>query len=986
MVIALTLVASDSAFAQGTTGTFNGRVVDQAGAVLQGAAVSATNVNTGFARTTTTNDEGLYSFPGLVPGVYTITVELARFSAAKREQITLPVNTTLTIDLQMSISPPSEALTVTASALIIETTQSTPYSRVQAKEVENLPQVTRNLNSLIALLPQATPSTSTFQLKTEIGGVSFGGNSGRSLAVTIDGADNKDHYSGGMMMNYTQEAIAEFQVATTRFSAADGRTGGASVAVITKSGTNALRGTGFLFDRNKAFIARDFFQKQNASPKPDFHRTQYGGSIGGPVIRNKIFFFGAVESFDESIPESVSANELSELRLMESSGAQPRDTVESPFWNVLYNLKAEVQVGERHSLMGRFAGQRNEKNTTASDAQIQSINLTRMWSLSGQHGWMLSNRALNTVMVHYNDEELGSDDVLANGQLYFRSYPDVVRPGPRLSFPGNINVGSAGGSNATIQRQFQVRDDLSLLLGNHSFRVGGSYTNLPEMASTGATFHFGSLTFFDVPSVIFGLAPKPAGGQGPASYPQGLATPGAVRVWSQRPPEYLQGSTRHMSTAALWFQDDWRIRPRLTLNLGVRYDRDFNWWDNGNLPNNATYKILKAIGSPYGVIPDLPEKNVSPRLGFAYDLSGDGRRVLRGGYGLYFDQMNTSTQTFLLGQNYSPVIVTATMTQQPVGSGPLATYRYGIDPLPNLTALGALTSLPLNTAGQWLDPNLSDPYSHQYHVGYSHELAANTVVSADFTHVAGRNGWKSVEINPIVNGVRVLRDALVANGFSATQFAGVTILASNNRNRYDALTIELKQRIARATFRAHYTLSGAFGYGGQIGGGVAAGGAAAQNPFDIFGAGEWGPTANDERHRLVFFGVFDLPLGFQASPIYQLASARPYTLRAGSDLNGDGNNTDRYVDPATGQQVSVNSARGDVTSVFDLRVTKFFDLRRGQRVGLFIEGFNLFNTANFGNAYGGTATTVATFQKPTGGFIPQVGYPRQLQLGARFLF
>jgi len=183
--------------------------------------------------------------------------------------------------------------------------------------------------------------------------------------------------------------------------------------------------------------------------------------------------------------------------------------------------------------------------------------------------------------------------------------------------------------------------------------------------------------------------------------------------------------------------------------------------------------------------------------------------------------------------------------------------------------------------------------------------------------------------------------------------------------------------------QAHYTLASAYAYGGSW---AARGGSALpQDSFDPLAEGEWGPTGQDERHRLVATGVFELPYGIQLSPVFQVASARPYNLTAGSDLNADGTNNDRWVDPATGEQVSINAARGDVTVVLDLRGTKFFALGSDRRIAVFAEVFNAFNNVNFGGSYTGNGRSVL-FREPSGGFIPGIGYPRQLQLGARFLF
>jgi hypothetical protein len=413
----------------------------------------------------------------------------------------------------------------------------------------------------------------------------------------------------------------------------------------------------------------------------------------------------------------------------------------------------------------------------------------------------------------------------------------------------------------------------------------------------------------------------------------------------------------------------------------VRYDLDFQFYDQNNWANNATRQVLEAIGHTYGGFPKTPTKDVSPRVGFAYDPSGDGRRVLRGGYGLYFDQYNSSAAAGdITTQNRRPLNALATLTNTAIGVGQLATYRFGIDPLPPQPTEG--NSLPRGSAGQWMAPDLTDPRNHQMHIGYAHALAANTMVAVDYTHLVGRKDLRAMNINPLVNRVRVLAPEFTRVYGVPNVLNAVNVRASNNKSRYDALTVRFQRRFPRATFNAHYTLAGAYAYGGSTGN--RSGASAPQDAFEPLAPGEWGPVGNDERHRVVATGVFDLAYGIQLSPVFQVASSRPYNLTAGSDLNADGTNNDRYIDPATGEQVSINAARGDRTIVMDLRTTKFFALGGDRRIGIFAELFNLFNATNFGNDYTGNARS-ATFRQPIG-FIPSIGYPRQLQLGARFLF
>jgi hypothetical protein len=472
-------------------------------------------------------------------------------------------------------------------------------------------------------------------------------------------------------------------------------------------------------------------------------------------------------------------------------------------------------------------------------------------------------------------------------------------------------------------------------------------------------------------------------------YPQGFQTPGIVAQWIQgavTPFGPINTGLRPFSQAKAYVQDDWRVGRRLTLNLGARYDLDINFYDQRNLHKGLTGQVLRAIGNPYGEFPHTPRKDISPRVGFAYDSGGDGRRVLRGGYGLYFDGtgLQTHYQTFL--QNTRPLSINSTLVNSAIGRGQLATYRFGIDPPPPQPPAITTGGLPpgASVAGAWIDPNITDPRTHQFHVGYSHELAPSTVLSADFTHVTGLNDFKDVQINTIKNGVRRLAPALAAVYGDPNLIGPLQIQASIGRSRYDELAVQFERRMERATFRVSYTLTGAYAYAGQIAGSASTV-PPSQDADDIFAPGEWGPTPSDERHRLVVFGVFNLPFGLQVSPIFQTATARPYNLTAGTDLNADGQSNDRYVDPATGQQVSVNSQRGDPFTLLDARVTKFFAIgQQNRRLGVFAEFFNVFNTANFGASYIGNGRSTS-FKQPNG-FIPGSGYPFQLQLGARFDF
>jgi hypothetical protein len=1008
VIATLCLVAIASVVYAQATSTFNGRVVDQADAVLPGATITVTNAATGVVRTTVSNAEGQYFLPGLEPGTYQVKTELAGFAESLRDNVRLNVNSTITIDFKLSLAGVNETLTVTGEAPLIQATQSKVTNTIETTELQNLPMITRTISGMLELLPGAAPVAALHRTKESVGSVSYGGSSGGNVIPTVDGADNRDNHYSGPLMSFTTESLEQFQLASNQFSAADGRSSGAAISLVTKSGTNQLHGTVFGYERDRKLTSKDYFTRQANGTKTPFSRQQFGGSAGGPIIRNKMFFFGAIEQQQEHqgifIPQDL-YNQLHALVPVLAQGKLPPGSINPnhpselnlPRHLRMYTVKGNAQLNNKQSLMVRYAGQNEARDAVTwpsanNNDNGQPDNMTiKAFSAVAQHSYVLGNSGLNQITGQMNQMDYLADVVDAvTGKHYTRDFPNVDLLGPRLAFP-SVNTGAGGDAGTqSLRRVYQIRDDVSLLAGDHSLKFGGNYNFLWHLGILNGNEMFATLTFFDDPLTIINNTN--------GRYPQGFQTPGIIRTWQQANGGAMNGQGYWADTItnaqqfATWFQDDWRMTPRLTLNLGVRYDLDRNMMDEKEFEMNATRQILAKIGDPNGRSPKTPKNNVSPRVGFAYDLSGNGQRVLRGGGGVYFDQYNTAASAGdITSQSKRPLNALATLDNSAIGVGELANFRLMVDPLPPQPTEG--NRLPLNSQGQWISPDIVSARTYQAHVGYAHTLAANTTLSVDYTLSLGRHELRRMNINPILNGQRRLVPALVANGYAPNQFSSVMILSSINESKYNALTFLFQRRMPRATLQAHYTFAHAYTYGGSTGD---RSGAAQPMVWDQpFGPGEWGPMLVDERHRMVATGVFDLAYGVQLSPVVQLASARPYLLLAGTDLNRDGNsgsNTnatglggDRWIDPATGQQVSINSARGDNTFVFDMRTTKFFNLGNSDRkIGAFVEFFNLFNTANFGAEYNRNGRS-ASFRKPNG-YIPGIGYPRQIQLGARFLF
>ena len=987
-----------------STGTVNGRIVDQAGLALPGVTVTVTNTATQAVRTTVSNAEGLYSLPALQPGPYNVTADLAGFGPQRRA-VTLVTGTTVTMDFTMGVAALEESITVTGAAPLVETTRSEVSSTLQLAEVQNLPMLNRNFTGLVQLVPGARPAPVVDTSKTTMGnGMSFSGAGGRNVNVVVDGADNRDDIIGGPVQNFTIEGIQEFKVITHRFTAEHGGAVGAIVQVATKSGTNEVHGSGFLFGRNDAMTAIDHFTKLQGFPKTPYDREQFGGSLGLPIVKDRWFIFGAVERVRENFVQSETPKAVAEAQVLDrafpSLGIIPVAGVPQPFRDTMYTIKTDTQVNRSHSLSVRWAHQLSNKvnaqlQPTQPDLGTPNIIDNRVWNVVGGHTWIVSNYGLNQLTIDGGRYNLGLFVTVPN--------PAVTRS---LLFP-SVTVGRWTGTDAFyVQDKVRLSDAYSHQIGQHSLKTGGSYSFYPKIDITLAIGSCGRMSFFDDPSVIVNNTN--------GRYPQGFLTPGIVSnvtvgscsAGGATPPGqavYGNSDFKQQQFSA-YMQDDWRVTPRLTLNLGVRYDRNANFTNREEAANSRVYQALQAIGSPYAELPPANTNNLSPRMGFAYDIGGQGKSVLRGGYGIYYNQLQQASifSSVLLMKPTLKSLSSAYVNTSP-GVGQLPTYVYGVSPLPPGPGT-AETELPRGraTGGAWIDPDIQDPYNHQFHVGFTRQLSGATALSADYTHVRGLHELASRQINPIEGpwnpnqgsvptGMRRLAPAFQAVLGDPDILGGISLATSSNKSKYDELIVHLEHRTAAATVQASYTLASARAFGGIVSPGAGSGttpgsgtvsAVNSDRPFDPV---EWGPSWLDERHRVMLSGIFTLPGDIQVAPVFQVASARPYTLLAGIDLNRDGTNNDRSVDPATGQDVGVNSARGEASWNLDVRASRFFALGgESRRLAVFAEVYNVTNKANFGNIYNGNSRS-STFKQPNG-YLAGLPTSRQLQLGARFSF
>jgi hypothetical protein len=977
------------------TGTLTGVVKDEKGAVVPGATVKLINLGTNAERTAVTSSEGAYEISQLVPGTYRLEVQATGFSKAVVDNVVVNVLQRVSVNPELKVGGIGETVNVTAeSAPLVETAKTDVGGVIDQRRLENLPVNGRSFASLAILIPGATLAPSFDPTKARVGTFSVGGSSGRNLNITIDGGDNKDNAVGGILQNFSMEGIQEFALSTQRFSAANGRSGGALLSVVSKSGTNSVHGSVFGFFRDEklnanapALLAKanpGLFPNSTDAVKPPFSRQQFGGSIGGPIRKDKAFFFGTVERTRERGNSIVPGSDQAEIAFLQPLGYKAVRFLPQPFNDWVYTIKGDFNISPKHILVTRFAGQNNNGLNDQAGFLIVRTDLSggnttknTLYNFLASLTSTLNSRSVNQLTYQYStfDNQIGATTDL-----------------PLLTFPNGITVGRNGNvPQQTIQKKHQIRDDFSWNRGNHAFKFGGDFVSEPTL---GGLFAFNSAPEYD-----FSFNPSEIA-TNPALFPQGFNTPGVVFeiLLSGGDPNFnLREGAKQFGG---YVQDDWRLTPRFTLNVGVRYDVDIGFVDHKHAAENRAFRALQIIGSPYAAQPVQDDKNnFSPRIGFAWDVRGDSRSVLRGGYGMYYDQSFLNVPLFAV-QQANPEIYATFLNDNPglsLSSPPPTIPRPLNNPLPG-------------TRGRMLDPYFESPYSQQWNLGYAQEIGKNMALDFDFVHILGLHEFTSLDINPRIgplvgadrnspNPPRVLAAAFAAHAAelnaafgTASPFARITVAQSDGRSRYDAFTVSFKRRYAnKYQLNAHYTLSRGVAWFGQTGdfGNVA------QNQFFKFDpAADFGPTDADERHRLVISGIFDLPGGFQLAPIFQASSPRRWSVFPDCvcDINKDGVTLENRETRDGNDQHSLppNTMRGDNFMQLNLRVSKFFSWGEKRKLGLFFEAFNVFNTANFGREFQ-NVTGEPDFGKPVNffgatGFSEPLGIPFQAQVGARFTF
>ena len=905
--------------AQNPRGDLQGSVQDIGGARVQSAKVVVQAAESSLRRETVTDARGSFRIEDLLPGNYEVTVTASGFAEA-RSQVKIVVTSVLEIavvlkpaSVQQSVKVEGEGSSITAQP--IDPTTAVQQSVITLKDLEEIPLAHRSFANIAYLAPMTEPVEPSDPTKARITAVSFGGSSGLNVDLSVDGGDNNDDFIGGFLQNFSPDTMQEFTVRTAQFDADTSRTNGGSVVITTRHGTNNWHGDLAAYYRNQDLNARNPLDNPSPNPKQPFSRENYVGTLGGPLVKDKLWFFTSLEYINEDASVGYSSTSLSEfnaLAQLASSGQIPGVTsiavptsVGTPFHDTLFSARFDFNQSQRSQWFLRGAFDLNQsKNDLVHEGALPSTGFT---TTSHYFSVLLSNQFQFTPAwignfvfqasgfdhVKVRNSNLGfglafpfSSSVLTTSG--FETFGDNQFVTPITAFPTNRD-----------QQKYQFRYDVAHSTRSHSPKFGINFIHEPVLSGRLA----------DNPETLFTLPENPSFyAANPGTLAADLADP-ANQTVSSGNGRFAQNVQR----LGFYAQDSWRIHHNFTVNYGLRYDTTFGLFNSNGADQNSNPAVLTiaamGLALPRGVPHDY-RKAIAPRLGIAYSPGNSGTTVIRAGAGLYYND---------LAQN-----------------GWVDAFR-AVEP-------GATASLMAGDQGAIIDPKYRSPYAIQAGAGIEHAFAKIWRLNINYEHQQGVHQYRRYEY--------VAEDPVLApNATLPATAPNVSVFRTDNRSRYDGVSFAVNHSLSnRFEMTAHYTLAKATTWGANVGelfdyvNGVTS----VTNPF---GPGDHGPAGEDVRHRFVIAGTVHLPWKFDVSTLSQFESTRPYTLSTGEDINGDGVATDRAV--VNGQQTTLDQFRGTPFAQVDMRVTRTFKFGERTSLKVFAEFFNLLNRQNPGNNYVG---------------------------------
>jgi hypothetical protein len=886
--------------------------LDETSTPLPGVTVTVTRPDTGFTQTAITDQTGGARLRALQPGTYDVRLELAGFSTLDQTGVTLRVGQTARLNVTLRVAQLSETVNVVGEAPLVDVFKTDSSTNIVPEQIEALPVQNRDFQQLAFLAPGVQRERGTYRF---IGGgpvIGAGGNASQST-ILVDGVDFTDPTLGLARARFSQDAISEFRVITNRFDTEIGGSAGGALSIVTKSGTNDVRGSLFAFFRDDSLRSQGELEQQ----KNDYSRQQFGLTVGGPITRDRTHFFGSFEQIEEE-----------QFVLFRPGGAYASRAADLPvpLSQSLAFAGVDHQISSQQSLRTKFVYERvrQENFRVGGVADESSGFLMRRdnWNLTASHSWTLGNATLNQLSMQVGRRKFDEPNNSQAMSEYFSS-------GNTLITGANIT-----GEQDNTGDIFEIRDTFFRRLGRGAWAV--------DLKAGGAWQHVRDDWYFPV-----------------------FPTDWMIYITDDRSLPllfaYTEGEGRSKITTNLisgFVQTDLRPNPRLTLNLGVRYDLD----TAGNNPEYTSPLVPQARGRD--------TNNFQPRAGFSWDLAGDGRHVARGGVGLFTGRFLLVPAHIELQQNgFTGRIIRQRLNGLVLGLPP----AFWINPA-NPRATGI--ALPRDAGG--MGDSFVNPRTTQVTAGYTMRLGATGL----FADVEGIYVKGDDEI--IIRDVNWRGNA--TGGRPNPGFNQINFYTNEGRSEYKAFVASVN-----GTLRGGHVVTASFTVADKKNINDDFSPALTDYPNDPADIeAEWGRSRADERYRFVASAVMRLPYNLTVAPIFEYGSGQPWNRRRGYDWNGDGKNSDRLPG------VPRFSEDGPSFASLNLRAT--YRVRATDRMGLDLiaEAFNLTNRVNYdvNSIVNGEFLSGPTRANPAAVPVPNPRYgqftstlpPREFQLGARFTF
>jgi hypothetical protein len=980
--------------AQTPTATVSGIVKDSAGALVQGARVSVTGTSQEASRESITNSNGSYTIADLLPGEYRAEVSSKGFATVQFAGVVLGAGRTFTLDATLAPASQMTTVNVAAATQTVDLAESMLQGQITENTIESIPLNGRNFLELAYLIPGNRPAPTFDPTKTNTLEISSAGGFGRGGNITIDGGDNNDEVVGGTLSNLPEDSIGEFQIATAHFTAEVGRSGNSIVNIISRSGSSTFHGSAFLFERNRNLQALPATFDRSL-PTPPFDREQYGGSIGGPLKKDKAWWFSSAEYRDQNASIQTGQRQFTTDSIDNTSAA-------APLRDFLLSNRVDYHLSEANSLNARYSFNRSTDTAqaSASSSTPLSTGAERQNSLNRFNsvavGWtsVLSPTKTNELSYHYDN--------------FYNDIPPYPQDAPltdpamnltsELIFPGLADGANFNLPQKTYLDRSQVRDGVAMGLGKHALKLGAEFQHY---TAHGIINPFGNGTI--ILTSDFGFADL--NGDGAIN---DLDIPVAVAIHSTGPVVPVPIPQVGDNYTAFYAQDDWRARSNLTFNLGLRWEFDSDLTgtssDHDPCPNLTSVPTHPCVWMANVIdIKKHPDtKDFGPRVGFTYDPFRRGKTVLRGGYGIYYDRIILETGAEERVQDDRALAVaqyagsSCVIPGSPAPASLNLCFAPGATFAPGSPAIATAFSGPHQTGGVGIiamGPDSHHPLDQHMSLGLQQEFANTWLLSADGLHVFGERqligsllrstNSTSPDIScPGSNVACTITDPLT--GISDN----ITLIQSGAKSWYDGLLVSIAHRETKIgkvgyQYNLSYTLSKTFDYSDddqltnnnqdeQVN--LAEGTSGLRK--------EKGYALTDELHRLTVYGDAQLPHGFSLAPIYTFGSGVPAdTFIPSSAVNGaSGARLPLLPRNALGREVKNSDqlnalinrwnslpacpgaypcqAGGPIANVpshvsfsspfssLDLRLRKKFDFGEHVSLSLIGEGFNLANQVN----------------------------------------